>query len=131
VILSASEARVTVEIQQIDTTYTFEQLAIEVRGQTPGYEYSLSTDRVDVTIRGNPGRVSEITADLVRPQVDLTGLGPGTHSVPVSVGLPSGVRKDQVTPANITVVITEASDGTAGDGSGNSDRGNNGSGNPE
>ena len=128
VILSVSEARVTVEIQQIDTTFTFEQLMIEERGQTPGYEYSLSTDRVDVTIRGNPARVSEITADLVRPQVDLTGLGPGTHSVPVSVGLPSGIRKDQVTPANITVVITDASDGTVGDGTGNPDGGN---GNPE
>jgi len=124
VILSVKEARVTVEITQIDTTYTFEQLIIEERGQIPGYEYSLSTDRVDVTIRGGPERVSEITSDLIRPEVDLTGLGPGTHSVPVSVGLPSGVRKDQVTPTNITVVITESSGGTDGDGSDNPDGGN-------
>jgi len=107
IILSISEARVTVEITQIDTTFTFDDLLVEQRGMSDNFDYALSTDRIDVTIRGNPARVSEVTASLIRPQVDLGGLGPGTHSVPVSVALPSEVRKDRVSPSAITVIVTE------------------------
>jgi len=110
--LSASRATVRVTIEQIDTTYTFRDLLIERRGANPSYTYTLTPERVDVTIRGGPARISQVTSDLVRPQVDLADLEPGTYSVRVSVALPSGVRNDSVSPPSVSVTVSERGEGS-------------------
>jgi YbbR domain-containing protein len=104
--LSVTRATVQVEIEQIDTTFTFEGLLIDQRNTDPAYNYELSTNRVDVTIRGAPDRIANVSSDLIRPQVHLGGLGPGTHEVPVSVALPSEVRSDRISPSSINVTVT-------------------------
>ena len=96
-----------VEIAQIDTTRTFENLLIELRGTDPAYTYTLVPERVDVTVRGGIERLAEVTSDLIRPRVDLADLGPGLTSVRVSVALPSGVQSDSISPSSITVTIIE------------------------
>ena len=106
--LSATQANVHVEIQQIDTSYTFEDVLIELRGTNPAYTYSLNPERVNVTIRGGLGGISEASSDEIRPRVDMDGLGPGVHGVRISVALPSGVRLDNVSPSLIEVTISEA-----------------------
>jgi YbbR domain-containing protein len=105
--LSVSRATVSVEIEQIESRTTFENLLIELRGANPAYEYNVSPQRVNVGIRGGPERISQVTADLIRPDIDLSGLEPGQHEVRVSVGLPSGVQNDGVMPPTVTVTVTE------------------------
>ncbi len=105
--LSVTRVNISVQIRQIDSTFTFENLLIEERNKNSAYRYELSVDRVDVAIRGGPARISQVTSDLIRPQVDYTGLAPGLHTIPVSVALPSGVRKDSVSPSRISVTVTE------------------------
>ncbi len=107
VALSISRATVQVEIEQIDTSFTFEDLLIDKRNTDSSYSYVLSTDRVDITIRGAPDRIANVSSDLIRPQVHLEGLGPGTHDVQVSVALPSEVRSDRISPSTISVTITQ------------------------
>jgi len=116
VALSTTHATVHVDIEQIDSTFTFENLPIEKRGTNSAYSYELSVEQVEVTIRGGPARVAQVTADLVRPQVDLSGLGPGAHEVQVSVALPTGVRRDAVSPSSVTVTISEKGAPDAGSG---------------
>jgi len=82
-------------------------LLIELRGTDPNYDYSVSPERVDVSIRGGLERLSQVTPDLIRPDVDLAGFEPGVHEVRVSVGLPSGVQNDGVLPPTVSVTVTE------------------------
>ena len=105
--LSISRATVQVEIEQLDTSFTFEDLLIDQRNTDVMYSYELSTQRVDVTIRGAPDRIANVSSDLIRPQVHLGGLGPGTHEVQVSVALPSEVRSDRISPSSVTVTVTQ------------------------
>jgi YbbR domain-containing protein len=112
--LSASQANVHVEIRQIDTALIFEDILIELRGANPNYDYSLNPDRVDITIRGGLSGISEASSDEVRPRIDLSGLEPGVHDIPVSVALPSGVSLDTVSPLQIEVTITVKGDTTDG-----------------
>jgi len=107
--LSVSRATVQVAIEQIESRLTFENLLIELRGANSNYDYSVSPQRVDVGIRGGAERISQVAADLIRPDINLGGLEPGTHQVRVSVGLPSGVQNDGVTPPTVTVTVTERS----------------------
>jgi YbbR domain-containing protein len=112
--LSVSQANVHVDIQQIDTTLIFEDLIVELRGANPNYDYSVNPERVQVTIRGGLSGISEASSDEVLPRIDLSGLEPGVHDVPVTVALPSGVSLDTVTPLQIEVTVT-----VKGDPSGN------------
>lgn len=111
--LSVMQATVRVEIQQIDTSHTFEDVLVELRGTDLNYDYILSPERVNVTIRGGLGGISAASSDEIRPRVDLDGLAPGVHEVRVSVALPSGVRLDNASPSLIQVTITERVEGEA------------------
>jgi len=105
--LSVPSVTVQVAIEQIDTTFTFEGILIDLRGSDNAFIYEMSVPRADVTIRGGPARIAVVTSDLIRPQVDVSGFGPGSYEIPVSVALPSEVRRDRINPSVITVTITE------------------------
>jgi YbbR domain-containing protein len=115
--LSTTRADVSVVIAQIDTTHTFEDILVELRGTDPNLDYALDSERVNVTIRGSLEGISGATSDEIRPSIDLTGLTEGTHDLRISVDLPSGVRLDNATPSIIKVTISQKTDSSGGDGS--------------
>jgi len=119
--LLTSQVTVSVEIQQISSSATFENLPVEIRGEAPEYDYSLSTDRVNVTIIGGVDRLAQVTSDLIRPQVDVTGLGPGTHEIRVLVALPNSVSKEDISPESVSVTIKQKSDSSGGSAPGGND----------
>ncbi|MCK4720463.1 hypothetical protein KAU08_07380 [bacterium] len=105
--LSVTQANVSVEIEQIESRYTFNDVLIELRGTSPDFSYILNPERVNVTIRGGLGGISGASTDEIRPRVDLDRLGAGTHNIRVTVALPSGVRLDSVEPSLIEITITQ------------------------
>ncbi|HDS29554.1 MAG TPA: hypothetical protein ENN67_00785, partial [Firmicutes bacterium] len=106
--LSVIQVTVRVSIEQISGRATFEGLLIQLRGVNDArYTYSLNPQRVDVTISGAVDVLAQVTEGLIHPQVYLDNLGPGTHTVRVSVNVPSGVALNSVSPSEIRVVIEE------------------------
>ncbi len=65
-----------------------------------------STSEVNVRARGPQGSISTLTADQVRVMVDLDGMEPGTHTMPLTesnVELPFGVVATSIDPRSLTI----------------------------
>ena len=74
--------------------------------ENPGDELEVSEapESVSVTVEG-PRLVLPFQVGDVRASVDLTGLGPGVHSVPVNVELPAGITVKSVEPSEVRVTL--------------------------
>ncbi len=66
----------------------------------PGFE------QISVTLSGPGDILNSLTASQITPVLDVSGLGPGSHNVSVTIGgLPDGVDLDAVSPTSVPVVI--------------------------
>jgi YbbR domain-containing protein len=100
---------VTVRLRPITATRVFEAGLVLV-GARPDRAYSLSTDRVLVTIGGSVAELDRLAATSLVLTLDVTGLDPGTHSVAVSANLTTGLTLLGVSPnpVEVTVSLPEA-----------------------
>jgi YbbR domain-containing protein len=60
---------------------------------------------VDVTVRGPQRLLHNLTLTPEAVQVDVSGLQPGTHMVPVQVAVPDGLKVVSQTPERVRVKI--------------------------
>lgn len=103
--LGTSSIQVTVHLRPITATRTFEAGLVLVGGR-PDREYRLSTDRVLVTIGGSLADLDRLSGTNLTLTADVTGLGNGTHSVPISANLQTGLTLIGATPNPIEVTVT-------------------------
>jgi len=103
--LGSGSVQVTVHLRAITATRTFEA-GLVVVGARPDREYRLSTDRVLVTIGGSVADLDRLSGAALSLTVDVTGLGDGTHSVPVSANLQTGLTLVGASPNPIDVIVT-------------------------
>lgn len=68
---------------------------------------ALSTNTVSVRVKGPYSVVAGLDASSFEAEVDLTGMGAGTHSVPVKVTAPAGANETSVDPAVVDVTLSE------------------------
>ncbi|WP_042220728.1 CdaR family protein [Oceanobacillus manasiensis] len=100
----------TIEVSvELEQTRTIESLPIETEGIGDELESTFldpENGEMNVTISGSQEDVDGITADDFRFFIDLSGLEPGEHEVPISVEGPEGV---EVIPEfeQATIEITE------------------------
>ena len=78
-----AEVDATVQISQILESNTYEAVDISVKNLGDGLRYSLTPQSIDVTVTGSQEAMAQITASQIKPFVDLSGLGVGTHAVTV------------------------------------------------
>ncbi len=100
----ATTARVTVRIEQADER-TFPTIRIDVRNLEPRLRGEANPEVVAVQLRGAKSLLDRIDAGDVEAYVDVTGLGPGRHEVPVLVDARGTLVVSSVRPAQITVNI--------------------------
>jgi YbbR domain-containing protein len=63
-------------------------------------------DQVTLTLSGPGDALSGLTAADLTPTLDVSGLGPGTYSLPPTVGnLPDGVEMLAITPGSVSVTV--------------------------
>lgn len=99
---------VQVTIAGIESSLT-EQRTLEIRGLGPGLVAVPSPDKVDIILSGPLPVLDQLKPEDVRVILDLEGLGPGTHQVePEVILLPDELRKENVLPGQIEVIISEA-----------------------
>ncbi|MDR2903125.1 MAG: hypothetical protein LBU77_01260 [Clostridiales bacterium] len=107
------EVVVTYQVEQlIEKTFEIPVSALNVRGYTAGAVFTEET--VSVTVQAIQSVISAVIPTDLVGTVDLTGLGGGTHTVPVTFALRDGVKIAGITPATeitITAAPTEAPPG--------------------
>lgn len=103
--LGSGTVQVTVKLRPVTGTRTFEAGLIIV-GARADLVYTLSTDRVLVTIGGSVADLDRLSGvDLVLT-ADVTGLEPGAHSIAVSANLATGLTLLGASPNPVEVVVS-------------------------
>ena len=100
--------RVTVTLRPVTATRTF-SAGIQLIGAGRGLSYAIDTDRVLVTVGGSVADLDRLSAAALAVNLDVTGLQPGSATVPVTLVLPTGATLVSATPADAVVTISAAS----------------------
>ena len=104
-IVGDDAVKVSVHIRPVTATRSFEA-GLELVGASPDRRYDLSTDRIVVTIGGSLADLDRLSGTTLVLSVDVTGLETGTHSVPVSANLQTGLTMVGASPNPIEVTVT-------------------------
>ena len=97
--------RVSIKIRQVTETRTF-SAGLRLVGTRRDLTYAFTTDRVIVTIGGSTADLDRLTGSALVVDLDVTGLGPGTVDVPVSIDLPTGPTLVAANPPTVSVTIS-------------------------
>jgi YbbR domain-containing protein len=103
--LGGGTVQVTITLRPITGTRTFEA-GLSLVGARPDLVYTLSTDRVLVTIGGSLADLDRLSGVTLVLSVDVTGLQVGTSTVPVSANLATGLTLVAASPNPIEVTVT-------------------------
>jgi YbbR domain-containing protein len=103
--LGVSTVQVTVKLRPITATRTFEA-GLVVVGANPNLEYTLSTDRVLVTIGGSIAELDRLSGTNIVLNLDVSGLDPGTHDVTATANLTTGLTLISASPNPIKVTVS-------------------------
>jgi YbbR domain-containing protein len=103
--LGGVTVQVTITLRPVTGTRTFEA-GLSLVGAKPDLVYALSTDRVLVTIGGSLADLDRLSGVTLALTVDVTGLGVGTSTVPVSANLATGLTLVSASPNPIQVVVS-------------------------
>lgn len=103
----ASEGKVKVFVSLVsdESTQTI-AYPIEVRGAKDNWQVELSTSEAEITLSGEAGQISA-EALKIATYVNVQDLNIGTHEVTTSIANSSSLKLLNITPAVVTVNITE------------------------
>lgn len=76
---------------------------IKFINKSEDYDVTSDISQVNIIIKGTGDILNNITA--IESYIDLNSLKEGTHTLPISVNIPSNVSLVSVTPSNINVTI--------------------------
>jgi YbbR domain-containing protein len=103
--LGSPTVTVTVTFRPITATRTFEAGLLLV-GARADRDYTLSTDRVLVTIGGSVADLDRLSGAELAVTLDVSGLEDGPHEVGVGANLTTGLTLVGASPDPVTVTIT-------------------------
>ncbi|MBR2783776.1 MAG: hypothetical protein IKD93_06255 [Firmicutes bacterium] len=106
--LSRDNVTVVVQIEAVNGT-DFTCPLTDFRGLADGLEYSCETKSCTVSLSGTATYLQSLTEDSIHLYVDLSGISEaGTYELEVQAELPGGVALSELSPAAVTVTVTEA-----------------------
>ena len=97
--VGSDSIKVSIKLRQVTETRTF-SAGLRLVGTRRDLSYDFTTDRVVVTIGGSTADLDRLTGSALLVDLDVTGLGPGTVDVPVSIDLPTGPTLVSANPAH-------------------------------
>jgi YbbR domain-containing protein len=106
--LNQRSVTVTVTLRPKIATRTYEAGLVLV-GAQPDLDYTLSADRVLVTIGGSIADLDRLSGTNIVLTIDVGGLGPGKHSVGARANLTTGLTLISLSPNPITVTVSNPS----------------------
>ncbi len=102
--LGADEVSVSVTLRPVTATRTF-SAGIDLVGTSPTLSYELAVDRVLVTIGGSVADLDRLSATTFTVSIDVTGLAPGTYTLPIEANLAAGLTLVTSAPPSVSVTI--------------------------
>jgi len=104
-----------VNTERVTVTLTIEptsgslrtSVALETVGLAGNLRAEAAPDAVTVTLEGPLPLLNALLSGDVRAVIDLSGLGVGTYTVPVTVQAPEGITVEAVQPESVTVTIRQ------------------------
>ncbi len=108
-----SPAKIIVDVEVVlSDTRTLEGLPIHWKGLGEGMSVNIlepATGKVDIIIKGSPARLGSLQPGDVTVDADLTGKGPGTHTVNLIVNAPRFIERSGGTmQAKVEIAMDEA-----------------------
>lgn len=100
----ATTARVSVQIVALSGSTTF-TVAVALNGTSADLTYTLSSGSTLVVVSGPLAPLDAVDGSSLRAVADVSGLGPGTYTLPLAVTVPSGLTVSSLTPAQVVVTI--------------------------
>jgi len=82
-VLGEKTAELMVRVREIETTMTFDEIPIEVRGLSDGVSAEPITQTATVKVTGPVNAIGDLVKSGVKLYVDASGLTPGTHTLRV------------------------------------------------
>jgi len=102
---SGRNARVLVEIAATRTERTIADVPVLMFHVREGRAARSTPTGVVVTVRGQESVLRRLTAGAIEASVDLSGLGPGRHDLPVTIAPSRAFGVVRTDPAQVQVVI--------------------------
>ncbi|MBD2844078.1 hypothetical protein IDH44_02650 [Paenibacillus sp. IB182496] len=115
--VSPRELRVRIEVAPYENRM-LPQVPIATNGLSGGLEASFVTPAdgtFDIEVRGAPSVLAALSAEQIGLAIDLNGLSPGEHEVPVEVTLPRYVTLVGSDEYTATVVIRDGAEASGTD----------------
>ena len=110
VYLSSEALTVTVEIEPVTVSRTFDSAKLSVRGTGTGLRAALPAKTVSLVVEGPQLPLEALRSAKVTAYVDVTDLEAGEYDLPVEMHVEGASMEDfrfTATPASVTVTITE------------------------
>ena len=104
-VIGDQTATVVVHIVPVTETRTF-VAGIRLDGRQAQLQYDASDTRVLLTLFGSTADLDRLSASPLVIALNIAGLGPGSHVVPVVPSLPSAVTVAAISPDTVTVMVT-------------------------
>jgi YbbR domain-containing protein len=97
---------VTLRLERSDIgDRTLEGTSVTARNLGPGRQFQTDPQTVDVTVRGSRAMLARLDPATVMAYIDVAGLPPGKHQVPVHAEVGGTLTTVAVRPANVSVMI--------------------------
>ena len=97
---------VTLRLERSDVDdRTLDGTAVTARNLGPGRQFQADPSAVSVTVRGSRAMLTRLDPGTVMVYIDLAGLPPGRHQVPVRAEVGGTLATVAVRPAFVLVVI--------------------------
>lgn len=109
--------RVAIKVRQVTETRTF-SAGLRLVGTRRDLAYDFTTDRVIITVGGSSADLDRLAGSTLLVDLDVTGLGPGTVDVRVTIDLPTGPTLVAASPSIVSVTITAIGTPSASPGPG-------------
>lgn len=99
---------VSITLRPVTATRTF-SAGVRLIGAGRGLSYEVPVDRLVVTIGGSVADLDRLSGSALVADIDVSGLQPGSATVPVEFQLPTGTTIVSVTPSSVSITITGTS----------------------
>lgn len=96
---------VAVTLRPVTATRTF-SAGVRLIGTRSGLTYDVDADQILITVGGSVADLDRLSGATLVVDLDVTGLGPGTDSVPATLDLPAGATLVSASPSSVDVTIT-------------------------
>jgi YbbR domain-containing protein len=106
-VLNPPTVDVHVAIRAVNSSRSF-TAGIVLAGARPDRGYALSVPSALVTIGGSPADLDRLNGATLSLTANVADLEPGTHNVTLSISLQAGLTIVAISPASVTVTVTEA-----------------------